>query len=1233
MKPIANRREHHFIDNLQELGKVLLEEEETQAAKEIQEIIEKLGKSEVILAFCGHFSAGKSSLINRLCGKQVLPSSPLPTSANVVMIRYGSPRVVLSSSDPSKPPVEVSVQAIEQHARNGQDYARVELWDEVELLDQGGVLLDTPGVDSNDAGHALATHSALHLADIVFYVMDYNHVSSETNLSFAKSLSDNGKPLYMVINQIDKHREEELPFEQYRSLVEQAFRVWNVKAWGTFYISLQQEALSGNMLPVLEQTVRRLLTGGSSGLLEYSAYASAAQSLQGYLKRQAAFEETERLALVEEAGGESDVARMEEEYNRLEAAGGSDEELWASRSRDWLKQIGSVLESAQLMIPSVRELASRFLESRSSGFKVKGWFGSGKTEAERLKRRDDFLHALREQVDAQVNWHVRQELRSIGQQLQIWNETWEQELDRSLPTVEEAWITEPLPGGALLSGEATLHYAAAVAAGVTARYRRAAASMLAAMLAAPSPLRASAVAAAEQRRAELAARLTAARRLAALDAAALAREARLGALLGAPVPLTSGVLPEVDVPAPCGSTGAAGAALRAAAQPARKAPAAPAGPRGAASGGAGAGPASAPQPRPEPPARGRALQAAACLEAAAQLLAPHPAFGTGVRELSRRAAELRRGVFTVALFGAFSAGKSSFANALLGEAVLPVSPHPTTASIIRIMSPGDGHRHFTANIKFKSAEAMREDLVYSLSALGLDNIDSREWKNTVLRLNPGEVPAAGRAHFSFLKAAAAGWEQVSSQLGSSLIVDYAEFERYAAEETKACFVAEIDFYYSSSLTEQGIVLVDTPGADSIHARHTGVTFQYMKNSDALLFVTYYNHAFSRADKQFLTQLGRIKGSFALDKMFFIINAADLAASEDELAAVMEHVRDGLRTAGIQQPNVHAISSRRALAEGNTDASGDPGFEGFSADFRDFLERGLGSLAVAGASAELKQVADRLSKWIDSAEDAAKHAGAKLESLQHERAAFEAAVFEFRAADIRRAWSQENEELLFHVVQRLRLHALDLFVEFFHPSLLQEGSGSLKRNFAIALRGWLDQISGELERELLATSLRLERKAEALLLKEAEIWCHKHEAQLDMPLVVPNFEGDWNAPAIPEGLLDGSLFPSEAYWPYFKNPKTFFEGEGRTLLRSKLEGPLLAHIKEVVQQMEGVFESHYETEIGRWKEKMAGHFSSLWQEWEDSIRHSGVSEQDLTYWKGVAMQIGSYIEEMEAFYDR
>ena len=151
------------------------------------------------------------------------------------------------------------------------------------------------------------------------------------------------------------------------------------------------------------------------------------------------------------------------------------------------------------------------------------------------------------------------------------------------------------------------------------------------------------------------------------------------------------------------------------------------------------------------------------------------------------------------------------------------------------------------------------------------------------QLSPADVTAKGKPHFSFLKAVEKGWEAASDNLGTELRITKDEFSGYVAEEHKSCFVEFIELYYSNPLTDQGIIFVDTPGADSINARHTGVAFNYIKNADAILFVTYYNHAFSQADREFLLQLGRVKDSFEMDKMFFIVNAADLAASSEELA--------------------------------------------------------------------------------------------------------------------------------------------------------------------------------------------------------------------------------------------------------------------------------------------------------------------------------------------------------------
>lgn len=133
-------------------------------------------------------------------------------------------------------------------------------------------------------------------------------------------------------------------------------------------------------------------------------------------------------------------------------------------------------------------------------------------------------------------------------------------------------------------------------------------------------------------------------------------------------------------------------------------------------------------------------------------------------------------------------------------------------------------------------------------------------------------------------------KQYLGQTAHRTAESYIEF---VSMEEKACFVERIILYYSSPLTEQGMVLVDTPGAGSMNARHTEMAFNYITSADSIVFVTYYNHAFSRADQAFLTQLGQMKNFIEKDKMFFIVNAADLAATKSDLFDVLHHVERNL----------------------------------------------------------------------------------------------------------------------------------------------------------------------------------------------------------------------------------------------------------------------------------------------------------------------------------------------------
>ncbi|MEB9892113.1 dynamin family protein, partial [Bacillus cereus] len=236
---------------------------ETDDLARRRQVLDLLGKwrdGTITLAFCGHFSAGKSTVINRLCGAELLPSSPIPTSANVVTVRYGKRRadIVRRDGDQSSV-VSVPIEQLAEVCRDGETVERVYLYNEADWLKDGAALLDTPGVDSADPAHREATEAAMHLADVVFYVTDYNHVQSEYNFAFAKEVADAGKPLIWIVNQIDKHREREIAFDTYRDDVKRALDAWQLKPAAIFYVSLKEPEHPLNEWPALERYMRRIV--------------------------------------------------------------------------------------------------------------------------------------------------------------------------------------------------------------------------------------------------------------------------------------------------------------------------------------------------------------------------------------------------------------------------------------------------------------------------------------------------------------------------------------------------------------------------------------------------------------------------------------------------------------------------------------------------------------------------------------------------------------------------------------------------------------------------------------------------------------------------------------------------------------------------------------------------------------------------------------------------------------
>ena len=169
------------------------------------------GKTSV--AFVGEFSAGKTSIVNRILSQDDpnVPLLPVSTKATTAIPTYisGGNYTVFQFVTPDNELKGISESTFKRVNKDVLDQVKG-----VSSLIQYFVMtyknphldklsiLDTPGFNSNDAEDAERTIGVINECDALFWVFDVN--AGTVNRSSIKIIKENlTKPLYIVINQID----------------------------------------------------------------------------------------------------------------------------------------------------------------------------------------------------------------------------------------------------------------------------------------------------------------------------------------------------------------------------------------------------------------------------------------------------------------------------------------------------------------------------------------------------------------------------------------------------------------------------------------------------------------------------------------------------------------------------------------------------------------------------------------------------------------------------------------------------------------------------------------------------------------------------------------------------------------------------------------------------------------------------------------------------------------------
>ncbi|MFA9557037.1 dynamin family protein [Evansella sp. AB-rgal1] len=1101
-------------------------EEEMFRFKKIEE---KKEKTSFEIAFTGHFSSGKSTIINNLLGASILPTSPVPTSANIIKIKNGNLGLSIKKSDGEHSwSGEIPWDKVRKWGMNGEEISNLTITAPLSFLGNS-CMLDTPGVDSTDESHEMMTVEQLYSTDVIVYVMDYNHVQSETNLYFLKQLSSEKKPIYIIVNQVDKHNEEEITLPKFKESMVHLFHQWDIHFQKVFFTSMKNSNHPLNEYSRFERELKALLYNGKD-LLE----PSQLQLEKGFyitVKNRMYVDERDEIEQIELNMKENNIdATLLQKQQELLVNYNNLQNYESEIRQSFERELGSLFKNVTLFPYTTTELTRNWLESIQPNFKVGLLFTKKKTEEEQEKRLHSLIHELQQKVNTQLLFHVQSFFNKIDRS-ELSNKTeLEQAITNMTFEVTADWLKTRVNAN-FASRDYVFTFTKEITESIAKDIRKKASKIVTIQINGMRSYVDKQIKKMEEK-------------LETLNIVEKYREEMQNVsskykkfrddldIIISQYPPDQYFEEQLKVTEKKDYVDTKNSVLNDVVVESESVI------------------------QTDFTIQEKKKKATFNEEEIVSLLKKYEAIlyenkGSSIlseerNQFIQRMKRYKEKSFVISLFGAFSAGKSSFANALLGENILPVSPNPTTATINTVEKSTETYSHGTVVVTVKAADLLNKEIISVANQIDesvtMDNInkykpDVKKYRSSIQKTN-----------VQYLLTLKQSLDETNWILGKTFTVSIQEL-RDLVEETKACLIEKINIYYDCPITEKGVVLVDTPGVNSIHGRHTNVAFQQLRSSDAIFYLTYYNHAFSKADQYFLQQMGKVNESFQNDKLYFIINAADLANSEGELRGVKKHVYDQLQKNGVTNPRLFHLSSKQGLEEKQVNNNTtDSSFSYFEKTFYEQTIMELKELSAVLLTQQMKEYVEKLQDSISFMNEATEEQTKKHEKLISTVAAESKKVGDLSLSFVKRDSQREFEQMLTYLVERMKFVFNDYFSSAINVATLTSNSKKeLFEQFKSGINEWKIQGEQFFKQEFDATCIRLEEN----MRKTIAVWIETEAKEIKKSLPFISYDRNIDIPVISVDVTNVSFLISiDNYKNKVKSKKDLFEN--RTVKEIKEE---------------------------------------------------------------------------------
>ncbi|MFM8445723.1 MAG: dynamin family protein [Methylococcus sp.] len=428
--------------------------------------------------------------------------------------------------------------------------------------------------------------------------------------------------------------------------------------------------------------------------------------------------------------------------------------------------------------------------------------------------------------------------------------------------------------------------------------------------------------------------------------------------------------------------------------------------------------------------------------------------------------------FPVAFLGAFSAGKSTIINAVLGDDILPQATKSLTA-IPTLIRKGRANKavisYLTEGERVELRDLYLEEISKELRT-NPEGYRSLNHAELLARLNHDierQKTQYGtfnkQKFFDELKALIEGWNTLT---GATKEITLDELPHYVTEDyAEVLFVNQAEIYLTDVNIPENVVLVDLPGLGVVNPRHRKVTKTYVEN-DAKAFVIAMKvfHLLEGEEIELLAEI-HSQRKRVLQRAFWVINQWDVLSSKQKREELANFEQK------IEHYGFHITKDRV-----------------FKVSALNYLLLKLIQENRLDKTRSLREHADSLKKAIGRVPDK-NEAAQQLKSLEETKnfTAFRASLFEYLAFTAKAEFLEEARAEYLDLARRLREWLEPLYQDY------QAIDGENMKSTFIAAQ--LSRRQDEALRRLRETVEEHIRALRTELLPELVFWSDQEQAEL------------------------------------------------------------------------------------------------------------------------------------------